>query len=114
VKVKISPSLLRAVAAALFSISMSSLAGAQTKVPWTGTWSVAAQQTTIASSINNLAQQTFRQTLHTCVLAASGRSTSATELFNPTTGAMDVNYSADLSKHEVALIAAIAQSLRKE
>ena len=70
--VKFSPSLLRA-AAALFSISMSSLAGAQTAVPWTGTWSVAPQQTTIASSFNNLAQQTLRQTLHTSIGGSTAR-----------------------------------------
>ena len=70
--VKFSPSLLRA-AAALFSISMSSFAGAQTAVPWTGTWSVAPQQTTIASSFNNLAQQTLRQTLHTSIGGSTAR-----------------------------------------
>jgi hypothetical protein len=73
VKVKFSPSLLRAAAAALFSISMSSLAGAQTTVPWTGTWSVAPQQTTIASSFNNLAQQTLRQTLHVSIGGSTAR-----------------------------------------
>jgi lysophospholipase L1-like esterase len=70
VKVKFSPSLLRAAAAALFSIS---IAGAQTAVPWTGTWSVAPQQTTIASSFNNLAQQTLRQTLHVSIGGSTAR-----------------------------------------
>jgi hypothetical protein len=52
---------------------MSSLAGAQTTVPWTGTWSVAPQQTTIASSFNNLAQQTLRQTLHVSIGGSTAR-----------------------------------------
>ena len=64
--------LLRAAASALFSAVVFSPAGAQT-VPWTGTWSVAPQQTTIASSFNNLAQQTLRQTLHTSIGGSTAR-----------------------------------------
>jgi lysophospholipase L1-like esterase len=40
---------------------------AQTDANWTGTWSVAPQQTTIDSSFNNLSQQTLRQILHTSI-----------------------------------------------
>jgi lysophospholipase L1-like esterase len=51
---------------------MFSLASAQT-VPWTVTWSVAPQQTTIASSFNNLAQQTLRQAFQISIGGSSVR-----------------------------------------
>ncbi len=70
-KSRVCPLLLR-VAAALFFVGTVSPAGAQT-VPWTVTWSVAPQQTTIASSFNNLAQQTLRQTLHTSIGGTAAR-----------------------------------------
>jgi lysophospholipase L1-like esterase len=46
---------------------LSSAAQAQSAIPWTGTWSVAPQQTSIGASFNNLAQQTLRQILHTSI-----------------------------------------------
>src|ERR1700736_2237173 len=45
----------------------------QSTVPWTGTWSVAPQQTTINASFNNLSQQTLRQILHTSIGGSAAR-----------------------------------------
>jgi lysophospholipase L1-like esterase len=56
-----------------FQVAMASLVvigttvHAQSTQLWTGTWSVAPQQTTIGSSFNNLSQQTLRQILHTSI-----------------------------------------------
>jgi lysophospholipase L1-like esterase len=46
---------------------------AQSNLPWTGTWSVAPQQTTIDASFNNLTQQTLRQILHTSISGSAAR-----------------------------------------
>jgi lysophospholipase L1-like esterase len=56
---------LRATIAALTLLSFA--AHARAAIPWTGTWSVAPQQTSIGSSFNNLNQQTLRQILHTSI-----------------------------------------------
>jgi lysophospholipase L1-like esterase len=45
----------------------------QSTLPWTGTWSVAPQQTTINASFNNLSQQTLRQILHTSIGGTAAR-----------------------------------------
>src|ERR1700682_61056 len=66
---------LRAVIAAL------TLSGApahgQSAIPWTstwtGTWSVAPQQTTIDARFNSLSQQTLRQILHTSIGGSAAR-----------------------------------------
>ena len=52
---------------------LSAAAQAQSTTPWTGTWSVAPQQTSIDSSFNNLAQQTLRQILHTSIGGTAAR-----------------------------------------
>jgi lysophospholipase L1-like esterase len=54
------------VATVLVSIGMLS-AQAQTAVPWTGSWAVAPQQTSIDASFNGLARQTLRQILNTSI-----------------------------------------------
>jgi len=68
-----SPLFLRTTTAMLLAVGMSSFAVAQSSVPWTGTWSVAPQQTTIDSSFNNLQQQTLRQTLQTSIGGSAAR-----------------------------------------
>jgi hypothetical protein len=61
-------------AAAIAALTLFSSAGyAQSNLPWTGTWSVAAQQTTIDASFNNLTQQTLRQILHTSIGGTAAR-----------------------------------------
>ena len=60
--------------AAIAALTLFSGAGyAQSNLPWTGTWSVAPQQTTIDASFNNLAQQTLRQILHTSIGGTAAR-----------------------------------------
>jgi lysophospholipase L1-like esterase len=73
VKTRNSSFILRAAAAALFSLTIPSLSYSQSTVPWTGAWSVAPQQTTIDSSFNNLAQQTLRQTLQISIGGSTAR-----------------------------------------
>jgi lysophospholipase L1-like esterase len=46
---------------------------AQSTGGWTGTWSVAPQQTTIDPSFNNLNHQTLRQILHTSIGGSAAR-----------------------------------------
>ena len=70
---KNSPFLLRIMITTLFVAGASALVDAQTTVPWTGTWSVAPQQATIASSFNSLNQQTLRQTLQTSIGGSTAR-----------------------------------------
>ncbi|AEU38094.1 GDSL-type esterase/lipase family protein [Granulicella mallensis] len=55
------------------SLGMISAAHAQSSVPWTGTWAVAPQQSTIDASFNGLAQQTLRQILHTSIGGSAAR-----------------------------------------
>ena len=62
---------LRAAVAAFTLVG--SAAHAQTGLPWTGTWSVAPQQTSIDASFNNLSQQTLRQILHTSIGGTAAR-----------------------------------------
>jgi lysophospholipase L1-like esterase len=52
---------------------LSSTSYGQSSVPWTGTWSVAPQQTSIDASFNNLTQQTLRQILHSSIGGSAAR-----------------------------------------
>jgi lysophospholipase L1-like esterase len=61
---------LRAAVIALACISSSAFAQS---IPWTGSWGVAPQQTTIDASFNNLSQQTLRQILHTSIGGSAAR-----------------------------------------
>jgi lysophospholipase L1-like esterase len=45
----------------------------QSAIPWTSTWSVAPQQTTIDARFNSLLQQTLRQILHTSIGGSAAR-----------------------------------------
>lgn len=72
-KTRISPFFLRAAFVALFSIGMFYFADAQTATPWTGTWPVAPQQTTIAASFDNLLRQTLRQTFQISIGGSTAR-----------------------------------------
>ena len=55
------------------SLGMISATHAQSSVPWTGTWAVAPQQSTIDASFNGLAEQTLRQILHTSIGGSAAR-----------------------------------------